>query len=623
MKHISFKAAFPLAGLVLAAGLALRFWQIGDAGLWLDEAFSLWMGSQRLTEMAGWLARIDQHPPLYYALLHGWLAGGSGEGWVRAFSALCSVATIPLFYAAVRLLQGPQTAQVAALILAVAPFHVRYAQEARMYALLTLLVAAVLLCLALLVQPRPATPRLPVARGAAWTGYVLFSAATLLTHNTAVLFLLALNFCFVGWWVWEQCQRQPPPPGEYLPQRPALLHWCMAQGAIFLLWLPWAAPFVQQSQGVLQQFWIPAPTPESVLQALQNLTTGGAESSWATALFWCFCVPLTAVGGWTLRRQGPQLLLWLALWLIPFAGELAVSLVRPIFSDRTLIGASLPIYVLWATGIVRWRRPVQAGLLLLLLAGEGAVLVSHFQLSRKEEWREAAAYIARQLRPGDLLLFNATWVQIPFDYYFEQFALAAERRGVPVDLFDAGLLEPIMAEQDLPRLTELIAGRSRVWLIYSHDWYTDPHKLIPTQLQKNLDWVERRSFYGLELRLYCRRWSDCRPGEGRALPILVQHQTGHALTHSSNFDKIASLCGQTTRTARSVYSSCRAASCKAQSEQRCGNQGCVTGAQVEFWRALLSGWSPAMSLHWPTGCLTGVLTLTGQNPCLVGWQSPH
>jgi 4-amino-4-deoxy-L-arabinose transferase-like glycosyltransferase len=518
MKQASFQVAFPLAGLVLTAGLALRFWQIGHAGLWLDEAFSLWMASQKLTDMAGWLVRIDQHPPLYYGLLHGWLAGGSGEGWVRAFSALCSVATIPIFYAAVRLLQGTQTAQVAALILAVAPFHVRYAQEARMYALLTLLVAAVLLCLALLVQPRAALPRPPVVRRAAWAGYVLFSTATLLTHNTAVLFLLALNFCVVGWWVWAQCQRQPPPPGESSLDRPALSSWCAAQGTIFVLWLPWAAPFVQQSQGVLQQFWIPAPTAESVLQALQNLTTGGVDSGWATALFWFFCVPLTAVGGWTLRRQRTRLLLWLALWLIPFAGELAVSLVRPIFSDRTLIGASLPIYVLWATGIARWRRPVRAGLLLLLLAGEGAVLVSQFQTSRKEEWREAAAYVARQLQPGDLLLFNATWVQIPFDYYFERSALTAERRGVPADLFDAGLLEPIMTEQDLPRLTELIAGRSRVWLIYSHNWYTDPHKLIPTHLQKNLDWVERRSFYGLELRLYCRWSADCRPGEGQAPP---------------------------------------------------------------------------------------------------------
>lgn len=214
MKQASFQVAFPLAGLVLTAGLALRFWQIGHAGLWLDEAFSLWMASQKLTDMAGWLVRIDQHPPLYYGLLHGWLAGGSGEGWVRAFSALCSVATIPIFYAAVRLLQGTQTAQVAALILAVAPFHVRYAQEARMYALLTLLVAAVLLCLALLVQPRAALPRPPVVRRAAWAGYVLFSTATLLTHNTAVLFLLALNFCVVGWWVWAQCQRQPPPQGN-------------------------------------------------------------------------------------------------------------------------------------------------------------------------------------------------------------------------------------------------------------------------------------------------------------------------------------------------------------------------------------------------------------------------
>ena len=61
--------------------------------------------------------------------------------------------------------------------------------------------------------------------------------------------------------------------------------------------------------------------------------------------------------------------------------------------------------------------------------------MSYFQ---KEEWDKAAAYVAQQVQPGDLVLFNATWVQIPFEYYFRHFETGAELRGVPVDLFIAG-----------------------------------------------------------------------------------------------------------------------------------------------------------------------------------------
>ena len=36
-----------------------------------------------------------------------------------------------------------------------------------------------------------------------------------------------------------------------------------------------------------------------------------------------------------------------------------------------------------------------------------------------------------------------------------------------------------MAEGDVPYLADLIAGRDQVWLIYSHDWYTDPQQIVP------------------------------------------------------------------------------------------------------------------------------------------------
>jgi hypothetical protein len=59
-----------------------------------------------------------------------------------------------------------------------------------------------------------------------------------------------------------------------------------------------------------------------------------------------------------------------------------------------------------------------------------------------------------------------------------------------------------MRDGDLPRLRDLVRDRDRVWLVYSHDWYTDPRGLIPAALGETLDLLARRRFRGLEVRLY-------------------------------------------------------------------------------------------------------------------------
>jgi len=62
-----------------------------------------------------------------------------------------------------------------------------------------------------------------------------------------------------------------------------------------------------------------------------------------------------------------------------------------------------------------------------------------------------------------------------------------------------------MAASDLPRLRALVQGRERVWLVYSHDWYTDPEGLIPWVLEEELDLRGRCDFVGLQVRLYDKR----------------------------------------------------------------------------------------------------------------------
>ena len=539
---------------IIALGAFLRLYRIGANGLWIDEAFSVWMGRQPVGQMLDWLVRIDQHPPLYYLLLHLWMRLGDGEAVVRAFSALCSTLTIPAIYLLGRRLAGRRVGLLAALILAVSPFHVYFAQEARMYALLALNASLALYALArLLADPRAAalapgrqlvdfwrawraTHRRPPLRAIetdlAWLAYVVFTTATLLTHNTAVFFPLAANLFILG----SLTIRRAPPPSSSRPlvslslHLPSLRNWLLAQAGLLLLWSPWLPAFISQSLGVYRDFWLPVPTLETVAGTVGAFVGGLLPLPLPVIYaFGAFCTALVLLGLFHFRRKPVRAAFLLAVFATPILGEWLVSLWRPIFYERTLIWASLPLYVLLGVGICGFepqgrvrsktggrkgtsplplggakafsRRSLYAVIAILVLSG--LALHAYYTRLEKEQWDDAAALVAGRVEPGDLVLFNATWMQIPFDYYFHRLSdVPVVERGVPVDLFDRGVLEPMMAESDLPRLRELVRGRDRVWLVYSHNWYTDPHGLIPPALEEGLDLRDRWEFYDVQVWLY-------------------------------------------------------------------------------------------------------------------------
>src|SRR5690606_10535562 len=126
-----------------------------------------------------------------------------------------------------------------------------------------------------------------------------------------------------------------------------LRHWWLAQGLAFLLWSPWAMPFVRQSIGVAREFWILPPTRQTVSDAFRNFhfaylpTWVPFFGGWG----WIY-IGLALLGIYRLRRRPGLVLLLLSLFLTPMLGELLVSLHRPIFHDRSLIWATLPYYLL-------------------------------------------------------------------------------------------------------------------------------------------------------------------------------------------------------------------------------------------------------------------------------------
>ena len=510
--------------MIMLLGAFLRFYTIGVKTIWLDEAFSIWVADHSLLSGWSWLIRIDQHPPLYYSLLHFWqMILGDEQGNVRAFSALCSTLTIPFFYGASRRWIDTRTALIAAFLLAISPIHVRYAQEARMYALLTLGVAIALYFLArLLFDPRQRRARLVLI------GLATAEAAVMLTHNTAAVFFpLALNGAIGGALLWKYTQggvSSLPALNDPAFER----RWLRTQLLALGLWLPWSIFYVRQTIRVDQEFWLWAPDLSRVSEVLYNfnaafLPTWFPGQPWWHLLYWA----LALYGIYSLRPKPARAILLLTFFLTPILGELLVSLRRPIFYERTLLWATLPYYLLLAAGLrtlagkiefnakatvtsvlagtgqgARVGFAIQVLALTIVIILSGFALTGYYQDFQKEDWAKAADYVAQNVASDDLILFNATWIQLPFEYYFRHYNTAADLRGLPVDLFDRGVLEPKMTEADIPYMDNLLSNRAHVWLVYSHDWYTDPNQIIPRQLDQRMQQTEQREFVGLRVMRY-------------------------------------------------------------------------------------------------------------------------
>jgi uncharacterized membrane protein len=470
------------------------------------------MARHELPDLLQWLVRIDHHPPLYYVLLRRWIGWfGDTPAALRSLSAVAGALAIPPFALAARRLAGARAGIIAAFLLAISPFQLRYAQETRMYSVLTLCVAVVFLSLAFLLT----TPRSAAVASTRkwWLLLAIAEAAAMLTHNTATILVpLALNGAVVPLWLAQR--RRDGGALEGVARPGFLVAWLASQAVALLLWSPWAWPFLQQARVVANDFWIAPPDLWTVWLALGSLTFAHLPAWMPQRDYLAWLALLLVVWGvWQWRRHAALTWILLALWLIPPSVELLASVRRPIFYDRTLIWTTLPLYLLIALGMVapnlyrvQWNPVWQRGWSFLMLAVVSALcglgVWNYFMDFPKERWDQAASFVATEAQPNALILFHASWAELPFDYHYPPGAPALARHGVPADLFDAGTLEPPMQLEDVPRVLELIEGHREVWLVYAHWWYTDPDALLIGALANHREIVEQREWPGIRVIRY-------------------------------------------------------------------------------------------------------------------------
>ena len=203
--------------VVVTAGVAARF--VARSHLWLDEALTVNIAGLPLTELPAALRR-DGSPPRYYAALHVWMElFGTGTIAVRALSGICSVACLPLAWRVGHRLGGRTAATSVLVLLALSPFAVHYATEARMYSLAMLLVLAGGLALANLLE-RP-------SKGLS-AAVALLTGALLLTHYYALYTVVAVGAVLL-WHAWR---------GEERAAARRALRAMVAGSLLFLPWVP-------------------------------------------------------------------------------------------------------------------------------------------------------------------------------------------------------------------------------------------------------------------------------------------------------------------------------------------------------------------------------------------------
>ena len=139
----------PVVALTIL-GAALRFPTLDRQSFWLDELVTASLLDRGLTDVVREVPRTEATPFVYYVVAWGWGSIlGLGEVGLRSLSALAGTATIPVAYGAGAVLVSRRAGLVAAALVATSPFLVWYSQEARSYALLSLLGAGSVLAFAL------------------------------------------------------------------------------------------------------------------------------------------------------------------------------------------------------------------------------------------------------------------------------------------------------------------------------------------------------------------------------------------------------------------------------------------------------------------------------------------
>ncbi|CAN5413010.1 hypothetical protein BH09PLA1_BH09PLA1_27850 [soil metagenome] len=429
-----------------------------------------------LVDAAPWHAvrqsvRDDIHPPMYFLTLRLWLnTFGDSDLAARMLSVLCSLVAIALFYDVCRLLHGRSTALWACALMAIALTQIRYAQEARNYAMVTAL--AMLAC--------SAAVRIDLLGGNARRYAALFAAALLmpLTHYLSILPLGALAAYLLI---------RLRAPHRRRTARAVAITFITAGGIFLVIGGPLFWRQRENSEQINVRFdrepgriaraiervaAIPARYVNDRLDAnpfsTATRTRQFRQAAWPIApMMIVYLIPLL------LLRRRPELLLWM-IWLFAAIAPIFVSDLVRSTGDLQLIRFVLlgapAAFALAAASLAHLRNPLvaRAGPALLLLFA--LLALRSKSESIKPDYRELVARIRDAATQDDAILIAGS---DPGTWY-----LMTMYQGVMRYLYPAPCPVAVITHAPDASLLAQLRDRRTLWVVWGSQ-SLDPSSMLP------------------------------------------------------------------------------------------------------------------------------------------------
>ncbi len=452
--------------VILVVAAILRLVNL-DQSLWLDEAINVNVArSLSFKELVLNYSPSDFHPPLFHLILRAWiLIFGSSEIAARVPSVILGVATVFVTYLIGKKLFETKTALVAATLIATAPLHIYYSQEARMYMLAAFLASlSVYFFISILEKDN-------VFR---WFGFII-ATVLLLYSDYLPYFLIPIYALFVIIF------RKKIPRETAKAYLPAVI-------LIFILLIPWLVIFPKQlNVGLSAAAASPAWSQVVGEPSLKNLTITfvkfviGRISHDNNLIYALLFAP---VGLYTLflislsffRLSPKRAFLW--FWFLgPIFLAFGIAFFVPVFAYFRFIFVLPAFYLILASGVitVNWVfiNRLLLALILMVNLGSTAIYFTNPKFQR-ENWKEATAFILQNATPKTVVLFESTYSMAPFDYYAKG---KIEGQGA----LSNSDLDPVKVSENVKRLT---AGSDKIYLFQYLSEITDPQGLVFEKLTK-------------------------------------------------------------------------------------------------------------------------------------------
>lgn len=464
--------------LIVLTGIVLRVYNLGAESIWYDESISLAVSKLSITDQLTWnIVQNESNPPFYYMVLHFWIPlFGDSEFISRMPSAIFGSLSIPAIYAVGKLMFNKKAGLLAALILAVSVFHIRYSQEARGYTLMVLLTLVSFYSLLRMTGSR---------KRVYGVLYVLCNVLLMYTHYYGALVVVSQNIFYFTLFLRDR------KAGEIDIRR-----WLTLQAVTGLLFLPGFLLWAKVTLSIQSGFWVPEPT----LGSVAGYFTEYAGSGLVLIIFVIFALLSVAsfrnikdsrrlknfIQGFdgfpeSLGISSGSVMYLLILWLlVPILVPFIISIAStPVLVFRYTICASLAFYLLVAKGISnlannRLVLAVSAVIVVLSLINVDKL----YERIDRPQWREVIKGIETDAGYGDVVLIFPSYEKDSAEYYRHR-----------------DDLKVITMSERLPTLPEL--GNRNIWIVIPAD--SEDTRSLKLESSTGYDLLSERSYVGLNV----------------------------------------------------------------------------------------------------------------------------